>query len=97
MMAFKFISYIPIDHLTYHALKNATAPKGGVVLYQVLYTNGQISVFLSYANFWCIRLQRRRHILLINFMDNFNNKEMICNEKSTLQISTKLDVTYFFR
>ncbi len=33
------------------------------------------------------------HIILINFMDNLNNREMICNEKSIIQVSVKLDIT----
>ncbi len=36
----------------------------------------------------------RTHILLIDFRNKFNNREIICNEKSTLQVSTKPDITY---
>ncbi len=30
--------------------------------------------------------------MLIDFVNDFNNREMICHEKSTLQISTKPDI-----
>ncbi len=30
--------------------------------------------------------------LMINFVDDFNNREMICHEKSSLQVDAKLDI-----
>ncbi|MGP1959158.1 MAG: hypothetical protein ACTS7E_04220 [Arsenophonus sp. NC-CH8-MAG3] len=33
-------------------------------------------------------------LLLINLLNDLNNREMICHKKSTLQISAKLDITY---
>ncbi len=41
----------------------------------------------SYAYFWCMEFQRYLRILIIDFMNNFNNKEIIYHESLSYRYS----------
>ncbi|CRL45923.1 hypothetical protein SGGMMB4_04091 [Sodalis glossinidius str. 'morsitans'] len=76
---FLIISFLPRQMKTIKmaalALKNFSRPKSLGMVFHIRLTQK------SYAHFWCMRFRRGWRMLLIDFVDDFNNRETIRHEK----------------